>query len=97
MKIRDCVFVSAIGFVAWSPAVFAEPAAPVQAPPSTQAAASPDQDRIVCRVMGPPTGSRLGSRRECKTQKEWDYIQKEQQDRITQMQQRALTSGVIGQ
>src|SRR5215467_11429419 len=75
MQVRFRALVPTIGFIAWSSAASADPAAlapaPVQATQSTQALATSegtsDQDRVVCHVMGPPIGSRLGSRRECKT------------------------------
>lgn len=72
---------------------------PVAVAPPTPAATAPPQDTLdktVCRVMSPPIGSRLGAHRECRTQREWDVIQHEQQDRVTKMQTRGLTSGTIG-
>jgi len=69
----------------------APPPAPVQ-PASAPSAG----DQMVCRTMGAKTGSRLGARRECRTQKEWDDIQHQNQDETSKMQTRGLTSGVIG-
>ena len=66
--------------------------------PPPQAAAAPNAgDKMVCRTLAPQTGSRLGARRECRTQKEWDDIQHQQQDETSKMQARGLTSGVKGQ
>jgi len=67
-------------------------------PPPAQAAAAPNTgDKMVCRNLAAQTGSRLGGRRECRTQKEWDDIQHQQQDETSKMQTRGLTSGVRGQ
>ncbi|MBI1329177.1 MAG: hypothetical protein GC166_04645 [Alphaproteobacteria bacterium] len=35
---------------------------------------SADLDKIVCKTMAPPTGTRLGGRRLCQTQREWDAM-----------------------
>jgi hypothetical protein len=49
--------------------------------------ANPDADKMVCRSMDPPTGSRLGSRRECHTQAEWDERSREDQAKTNQIQE----------
>jgi hypothetical protein len=49
-------------------------------------------DTVVCRSMGPASGSRLGDRRECKTQREWDRDQAEQQHRLSRNQVRGCGS-----
>ncbi len=63
-----------------------------------QAAAAPagDPDKIVCRSMDPPTGSRLGSRRECKTQREWDDIQRQARQQTEHQQSNGYRAGVPG-
>jgi hypothetical protein len=71
-----------------------EPAPPTPAQP---AATVSDGDKMVCRTLPSKTGSRLGARRECRTQREWDDIQHQQQDETAKMQARGLTSGVQGQ
>ena len=43
--------------------------------PSVMSAVQPtsgEPDQIVCRTMDPPTGTRLGARRVCRTQRQWD-------------------------
>ena len=57
-------------------------------PASAQSSASQQADegemnannRVVCRRMPPPTGTRIGPRRICKTQHEWDIIDQETRD-----------------
>jgi hypothetical protein len=53
-----------------TPAVAATTPAPATTPvaPTT----STDDNEIICKSSGPPTGSRLGSHRECKTKHDWD-------------------------
>jgi hypothetical protein len=72
-------------------------APPPPAPAQPAAATHDPGNQVVCRTMGAKTGSRLGARRECRTQKEWDDIQRQNQDETSKMQTRGLTSGVIGQ
>lgn len=52
------------------------PAAPATKP------ATADPDKKVCRTLK-ETGSRLGGKRECKTQAEWDRIAAETQAKAT--------------
>jgi len=64
------------------------------ATPAASASTSEDLDRIVCKSGPPPTGSRLGSTRECHTQREWDLRQQEQQQELTRQQiNRGITGG----
>ena len=44
---------------------------------------------IVCVRMAPPTGSRIGARRVCKTKHEWDLIEQANREEI----ERAWRSG----
>ena len=58
----------------------AQPAAQ-QEKPSTD-----DPERIVCRVMPPTTGTRLGNRRICSPQRLWDDKMREDQARLSHSQ-----------
>ncbi len=71
-----------------APAATAAPAAT----PAPAAAPSEDANRLVCRNMAAATGTRLGARRECKTQREWDDARLQTQREIGQMQ----SSGNLG-
>ena len=73
------------------------PADPVQQPetqatatPAQPATATPDPDALVCRTMPPKTGSLLGGRRECRTQREWDDIHQQNRREIEKMQDRTM-------
>ena len=49
-----------------------------QAQPATTTPAAPvDPDKKICKTIK-ETGSRLGGKRECRTQAEWDRIAEEQ-------------------
>ncbi len=82
--------VSTVGLTVFASAAMADAApaapAPVAATPANQA----DLDKMVCRTMPPPTGSRLGTRRECRTQREWDDIRLQSEKETTHMQGTAM-------
>ncbi len=40
----------------------------------------PAADPVVCKVLEPPLGSRLGNRHVCMSQKQWDLQSREAQD-----------------
>ena len=81
------------------------PAQPAAAPaaPATAAAAAPvksadaatDPNAIVCREMAPMTGTRIGTRRICKPQKDWDAEERYDQSEVNkaEMRGRTLDSG----
>ena len=45
-----------------------------------------DPDKMVCKTMPPATGSRIGTRRECHTQGEWDQIARQDQSALSRAQ-----------
>jgi len=94
------LLVSTAGLIAMGSSAMAEDpaqpapaatAAPAAAPAPT-AAPTEDADKVVCRNMAPATGTRLGARRECKTQRQWDDARLQTQKEIGQMQ----SSGNLG-
>ena len=60
------------------------------------ATAVADPDKTVCRTMDPATGSRLGARRECHTQAQWDAMQRQNQQEIQRAQSNGMTSAIPG-
>jgi len=56
-------------------------------PPATRVAENPDT--VVCRVVPAPTGQILGSRRECRTTREWVAIHHDAARQIDDAQQTA--------
>lgn len=43
-------------------------------------------DHVSCKTFPPPTGTMLGSRKVCHTEREWREIQKDSQQRLDRMQ-----------
>jgi hypothetical protein len=85
----------AVALMTWAGVALAGPdtaAAPASAAVSTSAAATEDQDRVVCRMSPAPTGSRLGSSRECHTQKQWDMMHQQAQENVNNMQLQGMSS-----
>ena len=50
-------------------------------------------DTIVCKKMAPPTGTRLGGRTICDTNRHWQELQRRSQEEVTKMQTRGGFSG----
>jgi hypothetical protein len=79
--------VSVAGMVVAGSAAMADAAPPPPAPAAaTQAEKSSDLDKMVCRTMQPATGTRIGARRECRTQREWDDIREQSQRETNKME-----------
>lgn len=73
--------------VAVVPAIQASAQDSTAAPAATPAATSSvNPDEMVCKMGAAPTGTRLGRSRECHTQREWDRMRQEEQNRLTQQQ-----------
>ena len=89
MRKLALLLVSTAGLVVMGSSAMAEdPAQPAPAPVAVAPSAAPavDPNKVVCRNMDAPTGTRLGVRRECKTQREWDDARLQTQKEIGQMQ-----------
>ncbi|HTT98428.1 MAG TPA: hypothetical protein VMF58_10285 [Rhizomicrobium sp.] len=67
----------------------ADPAATNPAPAAVAAqpaSSTNDPNKMVCRTKSAPIGSRLGSTRECRTQREWDDITAQDRREVEKMQ-----------
>jgi hypothetical protein len=64
-----------------SPAVAAQPDAAAKSP-------IPEGDTMVCRTLAPKTGTRLGARRVCLKQREWDDMMYRAQKELMRDQNR---------
>jgi hypothetical protein len=53
---------------------------------TTKGQDKPDLDVIVCHSYPPPTGTRIGARRICKPEREWEQIQQNEASALTKMQ-----------
>jgi len=80
------LMVSVAGMVFAGSAAMADAAPPPPAPAATDAVKTSDLDKMVCRTMAPATGTRIGARRECRTQREWDDIREQSAKDTDKMQ-----------
>lgn len=81
------LMITAVAFAA--PALAEDAAVP---PAATQAPTAQGDtnflDRMVCKKLAPPTGTRLGARKVCQTEREWRDLMQRSQDNITRSQQK---------
>jgi len=80
------MLVSTVGLTVCASAAMADAAAPAPVPATQPAANQAELDKMVCRTMPPATGTRIGTRRECRTQREWDDIRLQSQKETTKME-----------
>lgn len=73
---------SMIGVAAADPV----PPSTPNASPTLVPAQVDNPDQMVCKAGIPTTGTRLGARRECHTNREWAQIQQDAQKALSQMQ-----------
>lgn len=91
MRKFGLLMVSVAGMVFAGSAALADAAPPPPAPvASSDAAKISDLDKTVCRTMAPATGTRIGARRECRTQREWDDIRQQSQKETNKMEGTAM-------
>lgn len=84
-----------IAAVAFGAPALAEDVAPAAAPaaqaPTAQGDAATDTsylDKVVCKKLAPATGTMLGARKVCLTERQWREQTKASQDRINSQQQK---------
>ncbi|MEJ0025615.1 MAG: hypothetical protein WDN01_06255 [Rhizomicrobium sp.] len=80
-----------------APAMVATPNAPSNTGAPGQAVAAippdPDADKMICKDMPPPTGSRLGGRRVCLTKAVWQEMTRVGQENVGRMQRGGVSGG----
>ena len=86
MRKFGLLMVTVAGMAFAGSAAMADAAPPPPAPAATDAAKPSDLDKMVCRTMAPATGTRIGARRECRTQREWDDIRLQSQKETNKME-----------
>lgn len=91
MRRFGLLMVSVAGMVFAGSAALADAAASAPAPAATATTTtttqSSDLDKVVCRTMTAPTGTRIGARRECLTQRAWDDIRQQSEKDTSKMQE----------
>jgi hypothetical protein len=65
------------------------PTAPGTAPLAQGEAVTSDLDKVVCKRLPPPTGSRLGARRVCLTEREWRQERQESREFMRNQQEKS--------
>jgi hypothetical protein len=68
-------------------------------PPTTTESATPppsDWDRIECKRLPPPTGSRLGGKTVCQTVRQWQRLMQDSQEYVDRMRSRGGLPGATG-
>ena len=74
--------------------IAAQASAQGQAPAAPQPAAKTSYlDKVVCKKFPPPVGTRLGERKICKTQADWDMIRQQEYEALDRVQGRKATNG----
>lgn len=71
----------------WTSVALADSTTPAPAAPAANDASS-SRDKVVCRSQAAQTGSRIGARRICHTQREWDDIRQQAQEATNRMELR---------
>jgi hypothetical protein len=84
------VLVSTVGLSVYGSAAMADAAPVAPAPAASTPGAAADLDKMVCRTLPPATGTRIGARRECRTQREWDDIRLQSQKETSKMEGTAM-------
>ncbi|TMM49816.1 hypothetical protein [Qipengyuania marisflavi] len=69
---------------------------PAVAQDTATSAEQPAKEKKVCKTQPPAVGSRLGARRVCRTQAEWDEQQQNARDTANDMSQRGQLEGTSG-
>ena len=87
MRRFGLLMVSVAGMVLVGSAAIADAASP--SAPAAPAKVN-ELDKTVCRTMAPATGTRIGARRECRTQREWDDIREQSQKETNKMEGTAM-------
>jgi FtsZ-interacting cell division protein ZipA len=63
------------------------PASNPEADAEAAAEAEKKSKKIICKKLKPPTGTRLGGRRICKTKADWEFMYEQNKIYLRQMQQ----------
>jgi hypothetical protein len=87
MRIQLCALVAAIGLFATAFAEDTQPAAPPAVPSTTSPTSVTDP--VICRVLEPQTGSRLGARKVCMRKSIWDQQKQDSGDDLERLQKGA--------
>lgn len=87
---RNMLILAALASVGTAAAASSPPGpeAQQQAVSSSKETAKSEANKVVCRKFPPPPGTRLGARRICKTNAEWDLLELDQFQALDQVQRK---------
>ena len=54
------------------------------------------RNKIICKRQPPPAGTRLGGKKVCATQAEWDLARKENEEALRRASQKGYQEGGLG-
>ena len=86
MKARHCAVIAAVGLFAPAFADDAQTPPPANLPTASQTV---ETDPMICRVLEPGTGTRLGARRICQRKSVWDQQRRDAGEELEQLQKGA--------
>jgi hypothetical protein len=87
----------ALGLLTIGGAISLSTAAASEEPKDQEAKAVASKDEKICRRLPPPLGSRVGSRRVCKTQAQWDADERIAKELAQDTARRGLVRNVPGE
>ena len=82
-------------FAADGQATAGQSAAPPTTGESSTTVTTSDLDRVECKKLAPPTGTRLGGRTVCQTVRQWQVLMHDSQETLTRMQNRGAAAGPV--
>ena len=94
---RKRTIVLAAAAILWTPLLAAAPGPGIYDPDNKpDQATSTDEahlDEMVCKMMSPPTGSRLGAKKVCMTNRQWMALWDSSKAGVRAMQNKSLSKG----
>lgn len=63
-----------------------KPTVPAATTPAAPTEQTSDLDRVICKTLPPPTGTRFGGKTVCQTKKQWLALTVDVQDTLTKAQ-----------
>ncbi len=85
------VWLLVLALATFLPAIAEQASSPTPAPTPGKSSTD-DLDQVVCKKIGPPTGSHLGGHTVCQTKKRWQELEQSSRDAL----QKAQNSACVG-
>ena len=85
------VWLLVLALATFSSAIAEQTSGPTPAP-TPDKSSTQDLDQVVCKKIGPPTGSHLGGQTVCQIKKRWQELEQSSRDAL----QKAQSSACVG-